>query len=110
MPLQITLRGTTELPPRLDALLAGMRVTDRQQLVIAGAAASCAADEHRLARWITGVYKARWLRLSMCLDCETVEVRDVTRELIPTVSPSVNSPDELLGWYSGSRVNGRVHL
>jgi len=108
--MQINLRGTTALPPRLDALLAGMRVTERQQLVALGAAASCAADEHRLARWITGVYNARWLRLAMCLDCETVEVRDVTRELIPTVSPSVNSPDELLGWYSGSRVNGRTHL
>ena len=103
------LRGIGFLPPSLDLLLGRMSVLSRNQLITRGWASACADGEHRLAAWQSGVYRGRVLRLSMCVACETVEVRDVTRER-PALAPHVNSPDELLGWYSGARAAGRVHL
>lgn len=104
-----TLRGVGFLPPSLATLLQGLQVYSRSQLVVRGWASPCADGDHQLAQWLFGVYRGRVLRLSMCTACETVEVRDLTRES-STLTEQVNSPDELLGWYSGARAHSRVHL
>ena len=114
---EIRLRGAEFLPRgrdgkhTLDVLLARLAVMERHQLVIGGAAAQCENDEHRLSRWLAGMYAGHYLVLSMCVDCESVEVRDQTRQYLPTIgSPTVNSPDDVLGWYSGARARSRVYL
>jgi hypothetical protein len=111
MPVQARLPGGLLLPPKLDALLSQMRVIERHAIVSRGTAASCLQDEHRLAHWLTGLWRGHALRLLMCVDCESVEVRDVTRSVLPTVGqPTLNRPNDLWGWYSGARAAGRVHL
>lgn len=101
------------LPQRLDALLAALRAVTRHQVVVRGASTDCGEGEHRFGRWLEGVFGMRQLALSMCADCGTVEVRDVSISVIPGAPPGT-SPlrrrDELLGWYSGSRRNGRQYL
>lgn len=107
---QRQLRGLQLLPKTLDLLLHDMQTIQRFNLVVRGWAAACADGEHRLATWRLGVYRRRALRLSMCQDCETVEVRDITSDTLPVVGGAVNSRNELLGWYSGARAAGRAHL
>lgn len=109
MTVPATLRGMGFLPPSLPDLLREFRVFSKSQLIIRGWAAPCGEGEHQLAEWLAGVFRGRVLRLRMCQLCETVEVRDMTRES-STLTEAVNSPDELLGWYSGARAAGRVHL
>ena len=109
MTVATNLRGVGFLPPSLAHLLRELRVFSRSQIIVRGWASPCSEGDHQLAAWLSGVYRGRVLRLAMCQHCETVEVRDVTRES-STLTESVNSPDELLGWYSGARAAGRVHL
>ena len=109
MTMPSVLPGIGFLPSSLALLLRDLRVFSRSQVITLGWSSQCGEGEHRLAAWLSGVYRGRVLRLSMCRDCETVEVRDVTREASTLVN-QVNSPDELLGWYSGARAAGRVHL
>jgi hypothetical protein len=108
-PVEVRLRGTALLPPNLGLLIDQMHIVSRRQLVVRGWGSVCREGDHQLEDWRFGVYRGRALRLRMCVLCETVEVRDVTRER-SLMAPHVNSPDELLGWYSGARANGRVHL
>lgn len=111
------------LPPRLDALLEALVVTDRRQVIVRGWSADCERDEHRLERWLAGFYSVAHpafpgirhtfsLVLLVCTACETVEVRDRTRdELVDgTRVIAAGRRDGLLGWYSGARRSQRVYL
>lgn len=101
------------LPRRLDALLAGLRGVTRHQVLVRGTSRECGEGEHVFGRWLDGVYGLRELALGMCVNCGTVEVRDVSFSVLPGAS-SGTSPlrrrDELLGWYSGQRRHGRQYL
>lgn len=101
------------LPPRLDALLSGLRSPVRHQVFVRGASRDCGDGEHAWGRWLDGLYGQRELRLLMCSACGCVEVRDVSISVIPG-APLGTSPlrrrDELLGWYSGARRHGRQYL
>jgi hypothetical protein len=101
------------LPPRLDALLASLSGVTRHQLIVRGASQECDDGEHVFGRWLEGLFGIRHLALSMCTNCAAVEVRDVSFSVLPG-APLGTSPlrrrDELLGWYSGARRNGRQYL
>lgn len=101
------------LPQHLDDLLRALRGSTRRDVFVRGASRDCADGEHALGRWLTGLYGMRELELSMCTNCGTVEVRDVSISVIPG-APLGTSPlrrrNELLGWYSGVRRNGRTYL
>jgi hypothetical protein len=46
----------------------------------------------------------------MCIACETVEVRDRTRFMERVVGSTItDTPDNLLGWYTGARPRQRVY-
>jgi hypothetical protein len=117
MPQATALGGVGFLPPALDDLLRGMAVASRRQLIVRGFSEDCAkADDvtgtaqHPFADWITGIYKARVLLLRMCIACETVEVRDRTRFMERVVGSTItDTPDNLLGWYTGARPRQRVY-
>ena len=111
------------LPANLQSLLSAMSGLSLRQLRIFGTRSACEReDDHRLTPFATGRYRAmdgvtRDLRLSMCVDCEAVQVRDVTNETIvddslPRIRKLVarGRKDSILGWYSGARRNGRVYM
>lgn len=104
------------LPQTLDALLGAMRVTFRQPVPIRGARPACQSEQdHRLALFVEGRHLgsdavARDLRLLMCADCESVCVRDITHDYIPTPRRrSLRRRDAILGWYSGARRSQRQY-
>src|SRR5437762_3505377 len=91
------------LPPRLDALLRTIRVVIRNPVPrFGGFAAVCADQDHQLVPWITGTAYGLELRLSACVHCETVEVRDTSidsRAGLPTGGQALRRRDTILGWY-----------
>lgn len=101
------------LPPRLDALIRVMTVTRRLPVRVRGAAIACRDQDHIFIPWIEGTYQARSLHLSTCENCGSVEVRDVSRDMLPLASTPLLAPrrrSSVLGWYSGRRAAGRIHL
>lgn len=117
MPQETRLDRVGILPPDLPTLLDGIRVYVLHPLVIRGFSSDCAqADDvtgttqHPYRDWITGVYKNRVLLLRMCIACETVEVRDRTKSMEAVVGARLtDTPDKLLGWYTGARPRQRVY-
>ncbi|HEY6568545.1 MAG TPA: hypothetical protein VI341_13600 [Actinomycetota bacterium] len=104
------LPGIGFLPPRLDALLNALRSVTVRQVLIRGWGSPCAADEHSMVDWITGMYRARYIVIRVCELCEAAEIRDRTTAIIPVVGGRMQSaPDILLGWYSGARRSQRVY-
>lgn len=98
------------IPRTLDLLLGALRNVTRNPVIVGGASIDCGDGRHRLALWLSGTYGALALRLFVCLDCETVEVRDVSLDSIVGAPQGRQGPkrgNELLGWYSGRRPNGR---
>lgn len=101
------------LPPRLDALLAGLRVFP---IRITGWRGECSAQDHRLKLIADGSYPCldgirRDLRVYQCADCEAVCVRDVSLDRLPGLaSRRLARRNHVLGWYSGSRKNQRVYV
>lgn len=108
--------GTPILPPlpgSLAGLLREMQVIERRYLVVRGFGEECAENEHAFAPWLTGVHRGRQLALLMCTGCETVQVRDVSVDRLVGASPGRGGwrrGNELMGWYTGKRRAGRVHL
>lgn len=120
------------LPPSLGMFLRLMVARQRWQLPALGYRPDCGEGHHRLAKWLQGVYGTREVLVSRCLDCETVEVRDVSldrgQSFVDDTSTSLVRPPHveavvsrlpigaalrrrnlLLGWYSGKRAAGRVY-
>ena len=106
------------LPPTLAALRREMRVTFELPLRrFGGAAAACAGQEHRLIRFLEGVYLGRdavirRLRCLICQDCEAVCVRDITLDRMPGLSAGRLAPrrrDVVIGWYTGARPGQREY-
>lgn len=118
----LVIERTPPLPRRLDALLAGLRV---YPLRITGWRSACSEQEHRLVLFAEGSYPCpdgirRDLRLRMCRDCESVEVRDVSfddpadhdprgRGVAFTVRRPLRRINQVIGWYSGARRNQRQY-
>jgi hypothetical protein len=113
------------LPARLDALLAapGMRLFPVR---ITGWRRECDEQDHRLVPLAEGPYRGpdrirRSLRLSMCADCESVCVRDVSVDDLraydpggrgmarPTARARLRRRDLVLGWYTGARRHQREY-
>lgn len=105
------------LPSRLDQLLGSMRLTFRSPFAVTGWRSACEEREHRLRLFAEGRHlgldgHVRDLRLSMCVDCEAVQVRDVSPDTIAGLPRSSLAPrrrDHVMGWYSGARKNQRVY-
>jgi hypothetical protein len=100
------------LPANLQALLGSIVVTRQSIVRILGTRVAC-KDDHDYSHWIHGVYAGLSLRLSQCAFCGTVEVRDVSRDLLPGISSGRLSPrrrSDVLGWYSGRRANARQYV
>jgi hypothetical protein len=107
---------TPPLPKTLDWLLRAMRVTWRQTVHVAGTRTICESEQdHRLSRFVEGRYAGpdgyvRDLRLLMCIDCESVCVRDITTDILPTDRRRpARRRDHVIGWYSGARRNQRQY-
>lgn len=104
----------SELPPTLDVLLGALTVVASfPKPRVGGFARACADQDHDFVRWLAGMAIGRELRLSMCVHCGTVEVRDVSldrRSGLPTGGQELRRRDAVLGWYSGKRAAGRVYL
>lgn len=107
---------TPPLPSRLDWLLRAMRVTWQTEVRTHGARAACVSEQdHRLTRFVEGRHVGtdgvvRDLRLLMCVDCESVCVRDITTDLLPTARRRpARRRDGVLGWYSGARRSQREY-
>lgn len=101
------------LPPRLDALLAGLTVVRRFPVRLLGTRRACTDAEHSFSSWMWGVYAGRELRLARCPFCGVVEVRDVSLDILPGAPMGKGGPrrrDAVLGWYAGSRPLGRNYL
>lgn len=121
------------LPQKLDALLSAMfAVTYRDDAIRpGGASVSCIRlRTHRLklfraGRWfaVSGLRKGEVLdlRLSMCVDCGTVQVRDVSFDLTltddrgrtqraPIGGRGPARRDHVMDWYSGASARNRQHL
>jgi hypothetical protein len=110
---------TPPIPPTLDRLLATMVVTHSADVRPGGARSICLGEQdHRLRIFREGRHVGldgvvRDLRLLMCADCESVCVRDVTRDTLsrlPTGRQPLKRRDHVIGWYSGARPGQRVYL
>lgn len=120
--LNLLLNGGRDAKQRLWPSL---RVSLRNPLTITGSpSASCLSssnastkDDHNLRRWIEGFYTCsdnvvRYLSLQACTDCGAVCVRDRSFDTLEGLSHGrrpLRRRDEVLGWYSGARRNGRVY-
>jgi hypothetical protein len=92
-------------------LLSAMTVLRRFPLHVQGTRALC-EDEHAFTPWLWGVFSSFELRLARCRFCGTVEVRDVSFDLMPGIKPGRSGPrrrSDVLGWYSGKRPNSRTY-
>jgi len=99
------------LPATLDVLLSAMQRTTRYPFRLLGTLRECTDATHAFGIWVTGVWGVFELRLNRCPFCGTVEVRDVSLDLIPGVSSGTpNRRSDVLGWYSGQRPAGRVFI
>lgn len=102
----------TILPRRLDALLGELRFVRSRPVRMLGARRACAENEHDLSPWSTGLWRDRELRLSLCIFCGAIEVRDVSLDILPDVKVGRGGPrrrSDVLGWYSGKRPSGREY-
>lgn len=100
------------LPRNLEALLGAIVVTRELPVAIGGTRLAC-RDDHDFREWLLGTYAGLALRLARCPHCGTVEVRDVSFDLLPGVRAGRSGPrrrSDVLGWYSGRRSNGRTYL
>lgn len=116
------------VPPTLDLLLEGgrdeagrwhlpLRVSRRFPLVLRGARAACADQDHRLFVWLEGLHRGldgetRSLRLEACADCGAVCIRDRSFDLLTGLPPGaqpLRQRDHVLGWYSGARPRQRIY-
>lgn len=107
------------LPQRLDTLIDGMGpVWYRADIAPQGARPSCEQRRHRFATLREGRYACpdgiiRDLRVEVCADCAAACVRDISVDRLgdaPVARSGPNRKSEVIGWYSGSRPRGRVHL
>jgi len=102
------------LPSRAGELLARLRV---YPVRVTGWRSACSDQDHRLVPLADGSYLCtdgirRDLRLRVCADCEAIEVRDVTVDVLPGLSAGRLAPrrrDAVIGWYSGARRGQRVY-
>lgn len=109
---------TPPIPGTLDVLLAEMRVTLAADVKPSGTRSVCISDQdHRLRVFREGRHVGRDgvvrdLRLLMCADCESVCVRDISRDRLAGLSISrlPRRRDHVIGWYSGSRPANRVYV
>lgn len=102
----------TILPRRLDALLGALDYVRAVPMRPLGTRRACRDGEHELAPWIRGVWGPRELRLSRCAFCGSIEVRDVSLDILPGIRAGRVSPrrrSDVLGWYSGRRPAGREY-
>jgi hypothetical protein len=106
------------LPRTLEALRREMVVSWETRVTRHGARAACISDQdHRLVPLMVGRHVeldavVRDLRLSMCQDCEAVEVRDITydsRPRLPTGGQALRRRAHIIGWYSGARPGQRQY-
>jgi hypothetical protein len=107
---------TPPIPGTLDRLLAEMVVTLAADVRPMGARAVCLAEVHRLQVFREGRHVGRDgvvrdLRLLMCADCESVCVRDISRDRLAGLSISrlPRRRDHVIGWYTGARPSQRVY-
>lgn len=109
----VRVEAPSPLPASLDQLLARLLVTDKQPLVDVGTRRECTDEQHDYRPWLAGVYAGLELRLWRCSFCGTVEVRDMSLDLLPGIAAGRGGPrrrNEVLGWYSGARPAGRTYL
>jgi hypothetical protein len=109
----IKVDAPSPLPPSLDLLLSRLLVTGKRPYFARGTRRDCTDEQHDWAPWLDGIYAGLALRLNRCVWCGTVEVRDQSLDLLPGLAAGRGGPrqrDELLGWYAGSRPDGRVYL
>lgn len=109
----VRLEQVSPLPPSLDQLLVRLAVTDRQPFVAHGTRRDCTDEQHDFRPWLAGVFAGLELRLWRCPFCTTVEVRDVSLDLLTGLTPGRGGPrrrNEVLGWYSGVRPAGRTFI
>jgi hypothetical protein len=100
------------LPSNLPALLGEIVVVRTHVVRVTGTRLAC-RDDHEYAPWIDGYYRGMDLRLSQCIGCGVVEVRDVSYHMLPGVRSGRSGPrrlSDVLGWYSGRRANARTYL
>lgn len=104
------------LPPTLDVLLARIRTIARRDFALRGPRAQCRDDSavktHAYQAWVNGVYAGLELRLTRCLFCGAVEVRDISIDVLPGLSAGRSGSRRrsvILGWYSGQRTAGREY-
>lgn len=127
---------TPPLPPTLELMLNGgrdaarrlwtpLRVVERYPLrIMSSPTASCMAsshgsvnDDHRLSKWLGGFVNCsdgavRYVVLEACMDCGAVCIRDRSFDSVdglPHGGRPLRRRDHVIGWYSGSRPNGRVY-
>lgn len=93
-------------------LRSAMTVLRELPVRIRGTRSDC-KDDHALQPWLHGVYAGLELLLSVCAFCGVTEVRDVSYDILPGLRPGRSGPrrgSDVLGWYSGRRVAGRVYV
>jgi hypothetical protein len=97
-------------------LLSAMRAVVRHPVRIGGTRVACQSEQdHRLRLFAQGRHTGhdgivRDLRILMCVDCESVCVRDVTLDSLPTPRRRpLRRRDHVLGWYSGARRGQRQY-
>jgi len=109
---------TPPIPQHLDRLLATMRLTYRNLVAPRGTRPTCQSErDHRLVLFAEGRHVGRDgvvrdLRLTICQDCASVCVRDITIDTLdrlPTGGRKPRRRDLVLGWYSGARRNNRTY-
>lgn len=111
-PVQVIER-VTPLPKRLDALLNETRILVRNRVHVLGSRQDCVDAEHDWHPWLRGVFRSMELRFRRCTFCGSVEVRDVSHDILPGVVVGGSGPrrkSDVLGWYSGQRPLGRQYL
>lgn len=110
----IRVEAPSPLPASLDLLLSRLLVTTKQPYFAArGTRQACTDEQHEYVPWLAGIYVGLDLRLSRCLWCGVVEVRDTSLDLLPGLAPGRGGPrrrDAIVGWYSGNRPDGRTYL
>jgi len=103
----------TILPPQLTSLLEVFEVIAVHPIPrLGGFARSCADMDHELQLWATGFTYGHDLRLSKCIHCGSIEVRDVSLDGLlglPTGGQPLRRRDQVLGWYSGRRRAAREY-
>lgn len=111
-PVQV-LERVTDLPPRLDAFLEQATILSTTRLRILGNRQDCVDAEHDWHHWLRGVWRGAEIECRRCVFCASVEVRDVSFDVLPGVAVGRQGPrrkSDVLGWYSGNRPAGRQYL